>query len=167
LHKASSLPKEEFKGEVEKHLTGRATEPWELIYFKIYKSQLSLVEQALETAGLMLGTNKSRGYCLEMICADFLAGANVDEANPEALMLSLHQIYRLLRPWRSKTNSGTRLRARCVEPNAKTAAVAIGSRGVPSSPPAGSRQGPLVLSELRHVGKSTRLSYPVAKQTWG
>jgi hypothetical protein len=24
----------------------------------------------------MLGTDKSRGYCLEMICADFLAGAN-------------------------------------------------------------------------------------------
>jgi hypothetical protein len=81
---------------VEKHLTGRETEPWELIYFKIYKSQLSVVEQALETAGLMLGTNKSRGYCLEMICADFLAGANLDGANPEALMLSLRQIYRLL-----------------------------------------------------------------------
>jgi hypothetical protein len=25
----------------------------------------------------MLGTDKSRGYRLEMICADFLAGANV------------------------------------------------------------------------------------------
>ena len=36
-----------------------------------------MVEKALETAGLMLGTDKSRGYCLEMICADFLAGANV------------------------------------------------------------------------------------------
>jgi hypothetical protein len=24
---------------------------------------------------MMLGTDKSRGYCLEMICADFLAGA--------------------------------------------------------------------------------------------
>jgi hypothetical protein len=30
-------------------------------------------EQALETANLMLGSEKSRGYCLEMICADFLA----------------------------------------------------------------------------------------------
>ena len=48
-----------------------------MIYFKLYKSQLPVVEQALETAGIMLGTNKSRGYCLEMICADFLAGANV------------------------------------------------------------------------------------------
>jgi hypothetical protein len=81
-----------------------------------------VVEQALETAGLMLGTNKSRGYCLEMICADFLAGANLDGANPEALILSLRQIYRLL-PLEQQTNSVTRLRARCVEPEAKTTAV--------------------------------------------
>jgi len=38
-----------------------------------------LVEKALGTAGLMLGTDKSRGYCLEMICADFLAGANLQD----------------------------------------------------------------------------------------
>ena len=48
LYKATSLPKEEFKGEVEKRLTGRETEPWELIYSKMYKSQLAVVEQALE-----------------------------------------------------------------------------------------------------------------------
>jgi len=29
---------------------------------------------ALDTAALMLGSDKSQGYCLEMICADFLAG---------------------------------------------------------------------------------------------
>ena len=34
-----------------------------------------LHEQALETTALMLGSDKSRGYCLEMICADFLAGS--------------------------------------------------------------------------------------------
>ena len=38
-----------------------------------------MVEKALETAGLMLGTDKSRGYCLEMICADFLAGAQLQD----------------------------------------------------------------------------------------
>jgi len=59
---------------VEKELTGRDSEPHEIMYFKIYKSQIPVIEQALETAGLMLGTDKSRGYCLEMICADFLAG---------------------------------------------------------------------------------------------
>jgi hypothetical protein len=78
LHKATELPKEEFKREVEKHLTGQDAEPWEIIYFKVYKSQLPVIEQALETAALMLGSDKSRGYCLEMICADFLAGANLE-----------------------------------------------------------------------------------------
>ena len=79
LHKAKGMPKEGFKGEVERHLTGKETEPWEIIYFKLYKSQLPVVEKAIETAGLMLGSDKSRGYCLEMICADFLAGANVQD----------------------------------------------------------------------------------------
>jgi hypothetical protein len=80
LHKAKDMPKDGFKGEVERHLTGKETEAWEIIYFKLYKSQLPVVEQALETAALMLGTDKSRGYCLEMICADFLAGANLPES---------------------------------------------------------------------------------------
>ena len=79
MHKAQALPKEEFKREVERHLTGKETEPWGIIYFKLYKSQLPVVEKALETVGLMMGTEESRGYCLEMICADFLAGANVKE----------------------------------------------------------------------------------------
>ena len=78
LHKAKSLPKEGFKVEVERHLTGKETEPWEILYFKVYKSQLGVIEKALDIAGLMLGTDKSRGYCLEMVCADFLAGANLE-----------------------------------------------------------------------------------------
>ena len=79
VHKAKELPKEQFRREVERHLTGKETEAWEIICFKLYKSQLPVVEKALETAALMLGTDKSRGYCLEMICADFLAGARLQE----------------------------------------------------------------------------------------
>jgi hypothetical protein len=82
VHKAKELPREEFSREVERHLTGKETEPWEIIYFKLYKSQIPIVEQALETAALMLGTDKSRGYCFEMICADFLAGATFREEQP-------------------------------------------------------------------------------------
>ena len=82
LHMAKQLPKEGFKSEVERHLTGKEPEPWEIIYFKLYKSQLPVIEQALETAALMLGSDKSRGYCLEMICADFLAGASFRENQP-------------------------------------------------------------------------------------
>jgi hypothetical protein len=92
LHKADELPKEQFKREVEKHLTGKESEPWELIYFKVYKSQLVVIEQALETAALMLGSDKSRGYTLEMICADFLAGANLEKGNSDALMMSLDRL---------------------------------------------------------------------------
>ena len=92
MHKARKLPKGEFKREVSKHLTGKETEPWEILYFKAYKSQLPVIEQALETAGLMLGTDKSRGYCLEMICADFLAGVSLEANNRDALLPCLTRL---------------------------------------------------------------------------
>ncbi len=95
MHKAHELPKEEFKREVEKHLTGKDTEPYELVTFELYKSQLPVVEQALETASLMLGSDKSRSYCLERICADFLAGALADGGSPEVLLRSMLRLFRL------------------------------------------------------------------------
>ena len=96
LHRAREMPKEQFKQEVEKELTGKETEPWEIIYFKLYKSQIPIVEQAIETAALMLGTDKSRGYCLEMICADFLAGANLESGNSEVLLQSISRMFTFL-----------------------------------------------------------------------
>src|SRR6476660_1758699 len=98
LHKARELPKEHFKHEVEKHLTGKDTEPTEIIYFKLYKSQIPVIEQAVETAALMLGSDKSRGYCLEMICADFLAGANLEGGNPDVLQRSIQRLIGFLAP---------------------------------------------------------------------
>ena len=96
LHKARSMPKDQFKSEVDRELTGRETELWEIIYFKLYKSQIPVIEQALETAALMLGSDKSRGYCLEMICADFLAGANLENGNPEVLLQSISRYFKFL-----------------------------------------------------------------------
>jgi hypothetical protein len=96
LCKARSLPKDQFKREVEKELTGRETEPWEIIYFKLYKSQIPVIEQALETAAMMLGSDKSRGYCLEMICADFLAGASLDNEDPSLLLQSMSRFFKFL-----------------------------------------------------------------------
>jgi hypothetical protein len=84
------MPKEGFRCAVEQHLTGKETEPWELIYFRIYKSQLPVVERALEVAGMMLGADKSRGYCLEMICADFLAGADISANKPDNQRIQLN-----------------------------------------------------------------------------
>ena len=86
----------QFKAEVERELTGRESEPSELIYFKVYKSQAPVIEQAIDTAALMLGSDKARGYCLEMICADFLAGAHVENGDPKILLLSMMRLFRLL-----------------------------------------------------------------------
>ena len=96
LHRAREMPKDQFQREVEKELTGRETEPWEIVYFKLYQSQIPIVERAIETAALMLGSDKSRGYCLEMICADFLAGANLDNGNPEILLSSMTRFFQFL-----------------------------------------------------------------------
>src|SRR5215470_13928517 len=90
------MPKEEFKREVDRYLTGKRSNHGNLLYFKVYKSQLPVIERALETATLMLGGDKSRGYCLEMICADFLAGAHLDDASPDTLSNSLKTLIAFL-----------------------------------------------------------------------
>ena len=96
LHKAREMPKEQFQQAVERELTGKETEPWEIVTFKLYKSQIPVIDQAIEKAALMLGTDKSRGYCLEMICADFLAGASLENGNPGAVVQSILQLFKFL-----------------------------------------------------------------------
>jgi hypothetical protein len=44
----------------------------------------------------MLGTDKSRGYCLKIICADFLAGAHLDSGDPGILLNSISRYYKFL-----------------------------------------------------------------------
>jgi len=96
VHKARSMPREEFEREVEKELTGRETEPFELMYVKLHQSQIFVVDRAIESASLMLGSDKSRGYCLEIICADFLAGANLEHDNPGVLLQSALRFFQFL-----------------------------------------------------------------------
>jgi len=45
-----------------------------------------------QEAALMLGSDKSRGNCLEMICADFLAGASLETGNQDALLSALTRL---------------------------------------------------------------------------
>jgi hypothetical protein len=96
LHKARQMSTEQFKQEVERELTGKETEPWEIIYFKLYQNQVPVIERAIETAARMLGSDRSRGYCLEMVCADFLAGANLDHGDPEMLLFSMMRFFKFL-----------------------------------------------------------------------
>jgi hypothetical protein len=49
LHKTRSLPKDQFKRIVEKELTEREPEPWEIFYFKLLGTRIPVVEQAIET----------------------------------------------------------------------------------------------------------------------
>ena len=92
-------------------LTGEESEPWEIIYFKVYKSQIPVLEQAIDTAALMLGTDKSRGYCLEMICADFLAGAHLEAGNGEVLLQAISRLFNFLSERAAATVSRNRLSA--------------------------------------------------------
>jgi hypothetical protein len=70
--------------------------PTKLCTKSFYQSQIPVLEQAIETAALMLGTDKSRGYCLEMICADFLAGASLDNEDPSLLLQSMSRFFKFL-----------------------------------------------------------------------
>lgn len=60
------------------------------------QEQLAVIEQAVETASLMLGGQKSRGYCLEMICADFLAGASLEDPTPKTLSSLISRVFEFL-----------------------------------------------------------------------
>jgi hypothetical protein len=39
---------EDFRREVQKHLKGREAEAWELLYFRLYKNQLAMIEHMLQ-----------------------------------------------------------------------------------------------------------------------
>jgi len=45
----------------------------------------------------MAGTDRSRGYCLELVCADFLAG-RTEESTAEETLLLIHRLVSLLPP---------------------------------------------------------------------
>jgi hypothetical protein len=55
LHKAPSLPKDQSRAGGGEGTDGRETETREIIYVKLYKAQIPVVERAIETAPLMPG----------------------------------------------------------------------------------------------------------------
>jgi len=95
LHRAKESTKQELKEEVYKYFTGQDYEPYEMVYFKLFESQLPVVERALCVAARMVGTERSRGYCLELVCADFLAGRG-EESSPEEILMVIHCLVDLL-----------------------------------------------------------------------
>ena len=59
LHKAQESTKQELKDAVHKYLTGEDYEPYEMVYFKLFESQLPAVERALYVAARMVGWGQS------------------------------------------------------------------------------------------------------------
>jgi hypothetical protein len=130
-------------------LTGKEEESPELIYFKVYKSQIPVIEQAIDTAALMLGTDKSRGYCLEMICADFMAGAHLDNGDPEILLNSISRYYRFLPGQQHRLSSKICVRRRPENDSTKSGPLVV-RKSAPADP--ASRR--LEVSILRHDDES-------------
>jgi hypothetical protein len=95
LHKAKKLPKQEFQQEVHRHLHGPDQERWEILHFKLYASQVLVVDQAVHMAGLMIGS-RSRGHALEMICADFIGEVGIETENPELMLYAIHRLIAVL-----------------------------------------------------------------------
>ena len=65
------------------------------VYFKPCESQIPVIDRAIKTAALMLGSDRSRGCCLEMICADLLTEA-IWTTQAETLLFSMTRFFRLL-----------------------------------------------------------------------
>ena len=97
LHKAKECSKEELRQEVQRYFTGETLEPYEMVYFKLFESQLPILERALYVASRMAGTERSRGFCLELICADFLAG-QTEESSPDEILFVIERLVKLLPP---------------------------------------------------------------------
>ncbi len=79
------------------------------VYCKLFESQLPAVERSLHVASRMVGTEKSRGYCLELIWADFLEGRGGESSPEEILMV----IDRLVRQGCNRLPSGYKQRGTC------------------------------------------------------
>ncbi len=97
LHKAKESSKEQLQQAVHRYFTGEDLEPYEMVYFKLFECQLPIIERALYVASRLAGTERSRGYCLELVCADFLAG-RTEESSPEEILLVIRRLMNVLPP---------------------------------------------------------------------
>jgi len=113
-----------------------------------------VIEQAIETAALMLGSDKSRGYCLEMICADFLAGANLDSGQPDVLLSSMARLFEVL-PGEQRQSFIELITEKHHESNSgKEFSPPPPSPTVRRAAPAGVTPGQMEMPELRRTGAS-------------
>ena len=68
-----------------------------MVYSRLYESQLPTLERALLVTARMVGSERSRGYSLEPVCADFLAG-RTKESRPEEVRMRIQHLVTPLPP---------------------------------------------------------------------
>lgn len=96
VHKAKTTPREAFRREVKRHLTGKDPEPCATLCFLVQKGQLAVIEQALTAAFAVLRGRQSRGSCLEFICANFVADVRRDTLNADTLSNVIGRFFGIL-----------------------------------------------------------------------
>src|SRR5215469_7371261 len=70
----------------------KSRSPGKLSTSRCMRARFRTIDRAIETATLMLASDRSRGYCLEVIGADFLAGANLYDGDPQRFAVFNDQV---------------------------------------------------------------------------
>jgi hypothetical protein len=65
--------------------------------WEYFRAVYARYEQADRETKQRMGTERSRGYCLELVCAAFLAGRG-EESSPEEILTVIHRFVGLLPP---------------------------------------------------------------------
>ena len=73
--------KDTFRRRVREQVSGRALPEApqvedSFLHFRIFGDDIQIIDRALHVAGLEAGSDKSSGYLLKLICADYLSGHN-------------------------------------------------------------------------------------------
>src|ERR1017187_6627803 len=81
---------------VERELTRRESEPSELIYFKVYKSQVPVIDPANRYGGSHARIGQVAGVLSGDDLRGFPGGAHLEGGNPKILLLSMMRLFRRL-----------------------------------------------------------------------
>ena len=102
---------------------------------------------------------------LEMICADFLAGASVETEDSEALLFSLDRLFALL-PEPMQQEFLSKSRDSVDDTNLKTTASAVEGRGIYRTASEHSRARRLAMPAMRWPVQSASSSYSASEPDW-
>jgi hypothetical protein len=78
-------------------MTGRESEPWEIIYFKLYKTQIRVVEQAIETAAVIAEHRQVSGLLPGDDLCRLSGESKLDKEDTTTLLQSMSRFFKTAR----------------------------------------------------------------------